>query len=206
MTSGGQGLAKPKPSKLAAGIAVAASSLLLLIAAIFCRGWPYLHVDFPCEWFGYPATLSNAHTRIAYCISYWPRNAVSGGAVYAYGSTDQDRILADSLGRPIWHSRLVFERQADILVFNGQRLAPGQTTSVARWFPSLNPWLLVTTHLSVTNEGRRQIQGASSDTIYVSGDMKEGWLPNPLGIVVLAIGLSLLVRGANDRRAARPGN
>lgn len=166
------------------GIALIVISLLCLAVAV-CQVTPVMYVDFPCQAGLSPGYEVNPDTRIAYCISIWPLRAISGGAIYAAGSASQDTVTAGILK---------LERQGQILVVNGQRLAPGETYRKVQWRPSVNPWLIFTFQLVVRNDG------VLEDVLYISGDVYEGWVLNPLGTLILVGGIWLTVQGARERR------
>jgi hypothetical protein len=43
--------------------------------------------------------------------------------------------------------------------------------------------------------GEDAVERMTIDALYVYGSVSEGWLPNPLGLVILGIGIWLMVRG-----------
>jgi hypothetical protein len=183
------------------GIAFTALAVLMLVAVIFWF-FPGANIDFPCEWFGYPRSLTSLDMQVAYCLSYWPHYAISGGAIYAYGASNESRIVLSP--QAPWYGNLILERQGQVLIVNDQPLQSGETYSTFRWFPTLNPWLLSTAHFTVKNEGMlgKTIEGSRSPTaIYVSGDVREGWLPNPIGFMILGVGVMLLVSGVRQRKS-----
>jgi hypothetical protein len=187
--------------RFVAGIVLIAFAVLMLVA-VACWITPKGNVDFPCEWFGRPPSLAEAEvdaaTRIAYCLSLYPRSRW-GGAPYVYGATAEDKV---TLSPPVlWHGNLVLERQEKAIIVNGQILQPGETYTRFRWFPSLNPWLVLTVHLKVTNGGILEDHSVATEAVYVSGDVNEGWLPGPLGLIILGVGVWLLVRGVKEQRS-----
>lgn len=173
------------------GIFLIVISVALLVIAVG-QVTPIMYVDFPCFAFDpYPEDMS-PDTRIAYCISLWPLYAISGGGIYALGTADHDEITV---------KRLNFERQGQTLVVNDHPLAIGETYSTVRWIPSLNPWLIFTWRIVVKNEGPNQADlSTSRDTLFVSGDVYEGWLPNPVGFLILGSGIWFVTRGKKARR------
>jgi hypothetical protein len=203
-------LPRSKPSaKFAIGIALTAYAMLMLLA-VLCRGWPGMNIDYPCELGLGPGPSADASTRITYCISWWPRNAISGGGVAAYGASDQDRVEISPTGA--FGKSLTVERQEQILIVNGQTLQVGETCSWSYWLPSLNPWLLLTSRLTIVNRGmvgtvrkmdQDQIIEIETDAMYLSGDLTEGWAPNPLGLACLLIGVWLLAQGFRERKRGK---
>ncbi|MCS6883624.1 MAG: hypothetical protein NZU74_20040 [Chloroflexaceae bacterium] len=176
-------------TKFSLGIILIVISVVLLVIAIY-QVTPTMAVDFPCQAGLVPDVRPD--TRIAYCVSLWPLEAFSGGGVYALGATDQDEITV---------GMLKLERQEQTLVVNDHPLEVGETYSTVRWTPSLNPWLIFTTRFFVKNEGlKRANLPTSSDTLYVSGDVYEGWLPNPAGFLILGGGILFLVQGIKERK------
>jgi hypothetical protein len=171
--------------------------VLVCISAIMAVTIPcliarYLLVDFPCEGTAPPPV--SASTRIAYCISYIPRNAISGGGIYAHGSSDDEVVtVTPNVG---WHGSLTLERQGEGLVVDGHLLHPGDSFSRLQWWPTLNLWVLFTHRMTVTNEGVSDgPYQTPTDAAYLSGDVVAGWLPSPVGLVVLVIGIVMIIRG-----------
>jgi hypothetical protein len=160
-------------------------------------------IDFPCEAGLGPRPEIFSGTRIAYCISFWPRQPSSGGDVYAMGSTDHDEVTVNgqidtALGA------LTLARQEQTLVVNAQALQPKESYNGFGWRFTSNPWLLLTARVMLTNEGiaptRNEI---SSNAILVSGGVYEGWLPGPIGIIALIFGIWLIRRGNQERKNAQ---
>jgi len=58
-------------------VAVALLTLLLSVCAVMPQGY----VDFPCQAGLGPRAEVITSTRIAWCISWWPRTAISGIAL-----------------------------------------------------------------------------------------------------------------------------
>jgi hypothetical protein len=132
--------------------------------------------------------------RMFLCISVYPRSW-AGGATIAQGPEFSDT----------WSGRGIdLERQGETLVVNDKSLGTGESSSWLRVYPTLNPWLLETTRTTLSNRGvfdcyqvlgEDTVERQSIDALYVYGGISEGWLPNPLGLVILGIGIWLLVRG-----------
>jgi hypothetical protein len=182
-----------KPSsKRAAGVVLIVLSILTLPIAVF-QVVPTFLVDFPCmgpdEW-GYPQDITQS-TRIGYCISLYPLKAFSGGGIYASGSTAQDEITVDPL---------VFKRADEVLYVNSHPLQSGEVYKTTLWKLSANPWLIFTTRFEIRNDGFTSVDSSSTaKMLFVSGDASEGWLPNPLGLIILVGGIWLVARGKEEQ-------
>jgi hypothetical protein len=188
-----------KPSsKRAVSVLLIILSLLTLAIAVF-QIVPTFLVDFPCmgpdEW-GYPQDITQ-DTRIGYCISLYPLKAISGGGIYASGSSDQDEITV---------GELVFRREDEILYVYGQTLQPGEMYKTTLWRLSANPWLIFTTRFEIRNDGIMPTESsASPNMLFVSGDASEGWLPSPLGLIMLVGGIWLFARGKEEQDQVEAG-
>jgi hypothetical protein len=169
-------------------------------------------VDFPCFdleeggcLMGYdPAELGCdveelSQARMFLCISVYPRGWNGGGTI-AQGPEFSDTWSGYGID---------LERQGDKLILNGKSLEVGESSSRLRVYPTLNPWLLETARTTISNRGvfdcyqvwgEDTVETAVIGALYVYGSVSEGWLPNPLGLVILGIGIWLLVRGILKRR------
>ncbi len=175
-------------SKRVLGVILVVISLITLAIALY-QVVPIGFVDFPCmgQLIDQPAIVSD--TRLAYCISIWPRQAISGGGIYGWGTSDQNEIRVDPLS---------LRRDELMLSVNGHAINPGQTYTTTR-FATLNPWVVLTSRFEVRNDGLIQEELASSASVlYVSGDVHEGWFPNPLGLIVLIGGTWLIRQGKKE--------
>jgi hypothetical protein len=182
-----------KPSlKPALGIVLIVLALLMFVITI-CQITPVMLVDIPClgsDDSDYPPGTTQ-DTRIGYCISYYPLKAISGGRIYASGSTNQDEITVDPL---------VFRREDETLFVNGHPINSREVYKQTDWRLSANPWLIITTRFEIRNDGITPIDSlASANMLFVSGKAVEGWLPNPLGLIILGGGIWLFVRGRKER-------
>ena len=70
-------------------------------------------------------------------------------------------------------------------------LTVGQTFTLVGWVLSINPWLLYVNHLTIQNAGVDTTIGA----LFVTGEVYESWLPNPIGLIVLIVGIILIATG-----------
>ncbi len=148
-------------------------------------------LDYPCGMGRGPRPTVNEDTQIAYCLSLWPRPPSSGGGVYALGSTEDKRVVIGPSSGLV--GQLTLEKQGQILIVNNQQLQPGQSYDDFRWRLSLNPWLLTTARIVVTNTGfASSNEGALGPALIASGDIHEGLLPNPLGPMLLVLGIWLM--------------
>jgi hypothetical protein len=119
------------------------------------------------------------------------------------GSTDQDETTVIGQ-RDLALGALTLARQEQVLVVNGRALQPKESYNGFGWRLALNPWLLLTARVTLTNEGIAPTRNeVSSNAILVSGGVYEGWLPGPIGIIGLIIGIWLIKRGNQERRNMR---
>ena len=172
-------------SKRVLGIFLVVVSLVTLVIA-FCQVVPMGFVDFPCtgQQVGQQGIASDS--RLAYCLSVWPRQAISGGGIYDIGTSNQDEIRVDPLN---------LKRYNLTLSVNGHEINPGQTYKTTR-FAGLNPWVVLTSRFEVRNDGLMPEELTSSASVlFVTGDVHEGWFPNPLGLIVLIGGVWLIRQG-----------
>jgi len=193
-------------------ISVVVGGLLIALATLELLAIPELtrfqgYVDFPCPDEQSMPDIIPASTKIAYCISWFPRG-FSGGGIYVVGDSDEEHVVMPK--RPIlpfWYGDLVLEKRGQNLVVNGRLLLPGRKYWQLNVFPTVNPWLLLSASLTVVNHGYdNRWSSMATDAIYVFGDLREGWLPNPLGMIILGTGIWLLVRGIRKTRHARNKN
>lgn len=186
--------------------AIAILSALAVIWQIRPRGF----VDFPCFdvqqgdcLAGYgPYSLSQAEVqrlgeaRIYLCISEYPRGW-QGGCAIAQGPGFSDTCSC---------SDIELTRQGDLLFANGESLAPSESTSYLRVSPTFNPWLFASTRTTVAHRGvfdcflDEEMSEHAVDILYVYGSVSEGWALNPLGLIILAGGVWLLMHEARARK------
>ena len=192
----------PGTNRFSTGLAlVIFSGFMLLASACWFTRWAG-RIDFPCGYMGDVAGGSPvpADSRIAYCISKYPR-MVSGASPDKHGATSRDKITLWPSPIAFWHGKLSLEREGETLFVNGQPLQPGGRYSRFRFFQSINPWVLVTARITVWNNGtleRYDLPGV----LGVGGDIDEGAWPSPLGLVLLVIGIRFLIVGRRDRQEA----
>lgn len=180
------------PSKYTFGIVLLALSVLTLTVALcqsfFVEGG---NVDFPC--FAEPIRRPDVHsdTRIVYCISFWPRGFM-GGAIYGMGVAEKDEVTVGELN---------LRRDEQVLYVNNHPLGIGEVYDTIRWTHSANPWRLYTTRIMVRNEGLLSTESfPTADVLSVSGDVREGRYPSPLGFLILGAGIWLYRQGKRERK------
>lgn len=165
---------------------------ILALSVAFCQVVPLGYADFPC--FEKFIFLENVKpdTRIIYCISFWSYRAISGGGVYDSGASKQDEIKTDDF---------VFRRNKDVLYVNNETINPGEIYKKTHWAASINPWLIFTQRFEIKNEGVESKNAESPvDVLYISGDVYEGWMPNPLGLIMLGSGVWLLAESWGNKK------
>ena len=199
---------------LVVGILLILLAGLALLAAI-CTVVPKGNVDFPCFnlesggcLMGYGPVRPGhdveelSQARMFLCMSVYPRGWEGGGTI-AQGPELSDTWSGGGID---------LERQGDELLVNGKSLEVGESSGWFRVYPTLNPWLLETAYTEIANHGvfdcyqvlgEDTVERQSIDALYVYGDVSESWLPNPLGLVILGIGIWLVVRGIVRLRRGR---
>jgi hypothetical protein len=199
---------------LAVGILLILLMGLALLAAI-CAVRFQGNVDFPCfdlesgECLTGYGPVEPGHdveelgrARMFLCISVYPRGWEGGGTI-AQGAEFSDTWSKSGIN---------LERQGDKLVVNGKSLEVGESSGWFRVYPTFNPWLLETTYTEITNRGvfdcyqelgEDTVERRNIDALYVYGGVSESWLPNPLGLVILGVGIWLVVRGIVRWRRGR---
>lgn len=155
-------------------------------------------MDFPCEYFGLPSRLLDiqADSRIAYCISQYSRQ-FGGGGIYANGVSNENKVV---LASSRWgFEKITLERQEANILVNGRAIKAFDTFEKSSWIPALNPWLILTTHIVIRNEG---LLKEHSQVIYVSGAVTEGWRYNPTGGLIVLAGVGLMTLGVKKSKKA----
>jgi hypothetical protein len=180
------------------------TTVMLGTIPLWTNRWGY--VDFPCYWYGDTLHLTkpNASTRIAYCISLYPRNAYGAGPLLG-SSTEDKGVMIGASGLLKLRGLINLQRQGDILLVNGRVLQVGETYVQHIYSYTLNPWLLAATDLGVKNDGVRTTTSNGSENIdanilFVSGDAKEKWVHTPMGLALFGIGIGLLTIDILQRR------
>ncbi len=172
---------------------VFAVAMLPLVYPFIAR---YRLVGFACNQGGPEGRIlpTTEATRMTYCISFFPRNAVGMGQTLDYGTSDKDQMTWHPPLLRFWLGQLRIERDGETLVVNGHVL-DAENYDRFRWFPSINPWLLTTARVSISNKGKYV---GSTDCLYLLGRVEEGWLPSPVGLVLLGIGIWLFRTGRDS--------
>jgi hypothetical protein len=201
-----------RPRTLSAGIALTALSVLSLAGTALWM-MPKGFVDFPCfdlqqgdclratdRYLSGDADAEElGQARMFLCISIYPRGYHGGGTI-AQGPVPSDTWAG---------SGIALARQGQLLVANGQSLAAGESSSRLRILLSPSPWFFAATRTTIANRGVFECaldQDANRlpiDALYAFGSLSEGYFPNPLGPILLVVGIWLLVRGLRQRRRAR---
>jgi hypothetical protein len=147
-----------------------------------------------------PPAQDLSQARMVLCISAYPRGFRGGGTI-AQGPEWSDTWTGHGI-------RL--ERRDEVLVVEGRPVATGGSDSQLDVNLSWNPWLLTSVRTTVANRGVYSCltdlgsgEKQALDALYVYGSVSEGWVPNPLGLVLLAVGIWLLVRGHRARRRGK---
>ena len=117
--------------------------------------------------------------------------ALSGGGIYAVGSTNQNEITV---------GELKLRRDGQTLLVNYHSLNTGEIYNATHWTSSINPWILFTRRFAINNSGLLTYANSSipTDVLYVSGDVYEGWCINPLGLIILVCGIWLFRQGKKE--------
>lgn len=134
-----------------------------------------------CPEWEWPEASNNP--RIVYSIDHrardgktWPSDPFD-----ARGISHKEKIVLEAPA--FWCGSLTLENRDQVLLVNGQPIKVGESYNRRYWFFSWNPWVFLTTQFEVANQGALR-QGRA---IYVCGEIKEGFLPNPLGLLVLGV-------------------
>ncbi len=172
--------------KLLLGVLLVVLSIITLVQAVDNVQPIPVVMDFPCS--GEESIRQegmDASTRMAYCISFWPFN-MRGGGIFALGTSDQDEARV---------SGLQLRREGETLYVNNRLVDVNVRYETVRWSVTRNPWLILTNRFEVRNGGLIAASAnATPDVLFISGDVHQGWTPNPLGLVMLAAGMILVLR------------
>ncbi len=181
---------KPK-SKSTIGIILISLSLITLAIAVFQIVPIFFPIDLPSCKDGLDDSIV-INSRIGYCLNIHPFNLINRGMVSKSGSTDSDGIIVDVLE---------IRRKNQSISINFHPLVLGEIYQKFHWFPSINPWLILTYRYEVKNEGISPLKSPTSpDMIFISGDVYEGWLPNPVGFIILGCGVWLIWQGRKEQK------
>ena len=171
------------------GILFVATSLITLAQALRLVQPVPVVMDFPC--IGGAEDVQGrgltASTRLAYCFSLWPFN-MRGGGIHALGASEQDEARV---------SGLRLRRDGETLYVNNRRVDVNGRYETVRWTTPRNPWLILTNRFEIRNKGLIAASpDGPADVLFISGDVHQGWLFNPLGLVMLIAGMVLFLREA----------
>lgn len=184
---------KPSSKRILGVILIVLSVLTLVL--VFYQFVPSAFYALPCFDKQVRQQEVSSDTRIVYCISLWPRQVLSGAAMYDEGTTSQDEVKVRDLN---------FRRDQQILLVNNHPVIPSETYRTVRWRAAINPWLIFTSRFEIKNEGITSIGSkAPAEALYVSGEVYEGWLPNPLGLIILGSGIWLFMQGKRIKTGIR---
>jgi hypothetical protein len=141
-------------------------------------------IDFPCSGdYDIREQGMNVKTRIAYCFSYWPFEYY-GGTIYALGMSEQDKATV---------MKIRFRREGQMLYVNNHPVDIGEMYETVQYSLTNNPWLLFTYRFEIGNNGLISADlTAPPSVLFISGDVYKGWKPNPLGLIILGIGIGLV--------------
>ncbi len=172
--------------------------VLMVLSAISVPIWllRWANVDFPCQWFGNPPSPESIAptSRLAYCISVYPRNAHGGYPLY--GSSPSDAITLNEFGS------MMLRRQQTAVLVNNHRLEAGETFHQRITGVTANPWLLAVTDLTITNQGLiGGDQNSANETVFISGEATESWAATPIPFAFLALGIALILLDVRERNA-----
>lgn len=132
----------------------------------------------------------DSNTRIKYCVSYVPRQAISGGSVLDQAESEVEEIV---ISIPEHENKPVkISRADDLIVVNNKSIEIGDQYERIYWLLPRNPWIVLTSQIVIANDG---IQNDTVDAIYVSGYVEELWILNPLAFLILIYGVWLIWSG-----------
>jgi hypothetical protein len=71
----------------------------------------------------------------------------------------------------------------------------GGVYETVQWSAVRNPWIIYQDRVEIRNDGLISVDlSAPPDVLFISGDIHKGWLPNPLGLLMLLGGMVLILR------------
>lgn len=173
---------------------IVVSVILFVMAANQVISYYVFPVNSPCP--AYDFTQMEpfpSDTRMAYCVSNI--QTFSGTTMYGNGYLEKDEANVDIFN---------FRRENQALIVNGHRLHPQETYQSITWKLSTNPWLIITKDMKIRNEGLVKSNLSESDSVLnIIADVKESWLLNPLGFIIVATGTWLYLQGMKDKKQSR---
>ncbi len=149
-------------------------------------------IDYPC--------LGNHHrppqspnVQFVYYISFFPSYA-QGGGIYARGESnnldDVPVVIPPKIDFRPWYGKIEVERWANRMVVNDIYIEDWGSVW-DRQVLSSNPWLFQAAFFYFqAPEFRENSRG--NDYMYIEGEIIDGWLPNPLGLLLFFGGVILL--------------
>jgi hypothetical protein len=186
--------------------------IIVLFTCIFIpigyyQNIPSLFIDFPCPEDPY----FNIHDKkVIVCISLFPREAISGGGIYYEDTTNNDTFIIELpetgnssilLNEMEKRNKVIVIREENIILLNNIKYAPGEGYYRNYYYLQWNPWIWHTLEINVENKG---ISDQNGNALYIFGEVKEGWIVSPIGLVILFIGVCLLLIGLRKRKTAQP--
>jgi hypothetical protein len=67
-----------------------------------------------------------------------------------------------------------------------------------------NPWVILTNRFEVRNRGLIAADSiAPAHVLFISGGVHEGWIPSPLGLILILAGMVLILRELKVRDCSR---
>jgi hypothetical protein len=93
--------------------------------------------------------------------------------------------------------------QGDDVYVDDMPLGPGESYTRTYLFQSANLWEVHTSHIAIHNKGRT---AHDAKALFISGDIHEGWMIGPIGMIVLLTGIILLVRVSAIERQITSGS
>lgn len=137
--------------------------------------------------------------RMYFSVSAYFRDSLGGGTVAGDPWYTDSRTLVVS---NIWGRNIEVERRGQRLVVNGWQYDSGQKCHRFKVWPIVGMWVLPSAELHLKNEGvfhcLRLPDGRElpADVLFVTGELRTSWMPNPLGLMVLFSGVWMVLHGA----------
>jgi hypothetical protein len=182
-----------RKSRRPIGILLLAISFIGLFFLYFDVG-RYVYADYPCYGFGSKPTKEAS--RISYGITIIHRNVTSGGGCWSKGESAYDLVI----GSANYHlPTITIHRENDTIFVYDTPLKIGESHNWQNAVISVNPWVIDTVTFKATNNGYHKNLGSGS-TIDVIGEIREGWFPSPLGIIMIVAGYFLVRKKNGDNQ------